>query len=263
MSGSSVRISTTTSPVTPWALTTRPTTRSMCPLLVGVHHVDADAPTADAGNQSAQRGRGSTTTADDLAEIVGVHVHLDGAAAAAGHHVDPDIVGVVHDPANQVLDGVDDDRAHGGGQLSVAPATVASTPSAAASDSSLAPDGSAVASASTAARAASSPTSSAVFLAGAFFFLGVVASVLGPPWASASAALNRSSLLGLGSLTFRVPSAPGKPLNFCQSPVIFSSCRTGSVGWAPTDSQYWARSESISMRLGSSFGWYRPMTSIE
>ena len=78
-------------------------------LLVGVHHVDADAPAADAGDQRAQRGRGATATADDLAEVVRMHVHLDGAAAAAGHHVDPDIVGVVHDPADQVLDGVDDD----------------------------------------------------------------------------------------------------------------------------------------------------------
>jgi hypothetical protein len=38
-----------------------------------------------------------------------MHVHLDGAPAAARDHVDPDIVGVVHDSAYQVLDGVDDD----------------------------------------------------------------------------------------------------------------------------------------------------------
>ena len=95
---------------------------------------------------------------------------------------------------------------------------------------------------------------SAAFLAGAFFFLACVASPDGAPSAAASAALKRSSLDGLGSLTFSVPSAPGRPLNFCQSPVIFSSCSTGSVGWAPTPSQYWARSESISMTLGSSFG---------
>jgi hypothetical protein len=37
-------------------------------------------------------------------------------------------------------------------------------------------------------------------------------------------------LLGPGSLIFSVPSAPGRPLNFCQSPVIFNSLRTGSVG---------------------------------
>ena len=44
-----------------------------------------------------------------LPEIVGVHVNLDGAPAAVGHHVDADIVGVVHDSADQVFDGVDDD----------------------------------------------------------------------------------------------------------------------------------------------------------
>ena len=37
-------------------------------------------------------------------------------------------------------------------------------------------------------------------------------------------------MLGLGSLTFSVPSAPGRPLNFCQSPVIFSSCQHGLGG---------------------------------
>jgi len=51
-------------------------------------------------------------------------------------------------------------------------------------------------------------------------------------------------------------------LNFCQSPVICSSFCTGSVGCAPTPSQYWARSESISIRLGSFFGWYLPIVSI-
>src|SRR5689334_4935025 len=177
-------------------------------------------------------------------------MHLDGAAATAGHHVDADIIGIVDDSADQMLDGVNDDRAHGRGQLSVfsvAPSTVASAPSAAGSDSSL--------TGATSASAGASASAFSTFLAGAFFFLGVVASVLGPPSASASAALNRSSLDGLGSLTFSVPSVPGSPLNFCQSPVIFSSCKTGSVGWAPTPSQYWARSELISIRLGSSLGW--------
>ena len=65
-----------------------------------------------------------------------------------------------------------------------------------------------------------------------------------------------------GSAFFSVPSAPGSPLNFCQSPVILSSAATCSVGCAPTESQYCARSESISMRLGSSLGWYLPISSI-
>src|SRR5262249_61383593 len=89
VSGSSVRISTTTSPVMPCALTTRPTTRSIRPLLVGVHHVDTDAAAADTGDQRAHRGRGAATTPDDLAEIDGPHRHLDRPSSTTGHHVDP------------------------------------------------------------------------------------------------------------------------------------------------------------------------------
>src|SRR5690625_3351416 len=37
---------------------------------------------------------------------------------------------------------------------------------------------------------------------------------------------------------------------------------TGSVGCAPTPSQYWTRSEFTSMKLGFSFGWYLPISSI-
>src|SRR6202000_2742524 len=122
--------------------------------------------------------------------------------------------------------------------------------------------GAPVAASVTASPAAASGASGALaaFLAGAFFF-GLAASVVGAPSAAASAALNSSSLLGLAGRTCNRPSAPGSPLNFCQSPVIFSSLRTGSVGCAPTASQYWARSESISIRRGASFGWYRPTTS--
>src|ERR1700730_10452975 len=113
LSGSSVRTSTTSSPLTPCALTTRPTTRSMTEvLLVGVHHIDADAPSADAGDECAQRGRGAAAASHDLAEIVGMDMYLDRPPAAVGHHIDPNIVGIVHDSANQMLDRVDDDRAH-------------------------------------------------------------------------------------------------------------------------------------------------------
>src|SRR5438128_1118075 len=38
---------------------------------------------------------------------------------------------------------------------------------------------------------------------------------------------------------------------------------TASVGWAPTDSQYCARSLLTSMKEGSSFGWYLPIVSID
>jgi hypothetical protein len=78
-------------------------------LLVGVHHVDADAPAADPGDQCAQRSRSAAATSDDLAEIVGVDMDLDRPPAAVGHHVDPNIVGIVHDSTYQMFDRVDDD----------------------------------------------------------------------------------------------------------------------------------------------------------
>src|SRR5690606_33555758 len=223
----SVRTSTTSSPRTPCDLATRPTTSSIgrfSRLLVGVDDVDADTPAADARHQGAQRGRGAAATADHLAEVVGVHVHLDGPPAPAGDQLDADVTGVGDDAAHQVLDGIGDDGAH----YSAASASVASA-------------------------AASS------FLA---FFFGVTASATGSFSAAASAALNSSSLDGFAGLVLRVPSVPGRPLNFCQSPVISSRRCTGSVGWAPTLSQYCTRSESISMSEGSSFGWYLPMDSM-
>src|SRR5947208_6414280 len=104
-------MSTTSSPVTPCALTTRPTVNSTptSPLLVGIHHVDAYAATTDAGDQRAQRSGGTATAADHLAKIFRVDVHFDGPAAAARHQVDAHIVGVVDDPAHQVFDSVNDD----------------------------------------------------------------------------------------------------------------------------------------------------------
>src|SRR6187200_638932 len=166
-------------------------------------------------------------------------MHFDGPPPAVGHHVDTDLVRVVDNPANEMLDGVDD-SAHSVGSAAA----------------------SAGAASELSAGAASAVSVVSAFLAGAFFFFNVVASPVEAPSASARAALNRSSLDGLGSLTRSVPSAPGRPLNFCQSPVIFSRLSTGSVGWAPTLSQYCSRSEPISMMLGSSLGWYRPMTSM-
>src|ERR1700730_12795983 len=217
---------------------------SSAPLLVGVHHVDADAAATDPGEQRAQRGRGAHAATHLLAEVVGMHMHLHRAPTPTGHHVDPDIVGIVDDPADQMLDSVDHDRAHAGQPSVGASAAGCSAASAAGSSAALV---------SVAASGDSSATALAAFLAGAFFF-GLAASVVGAPSASASAALNSSSLVGLAGADFRRPSAPGIPLNFCQSPVIFNSLRTGSVGWAPTESQYWARSELISIRLGSSLG---------
>ena len=80
--------------------------------------------------------------------------------------------------------------------------------------------------------------------------------------ASLRAVAKRSFLSAAGSFVRSVPSAPGSPLNFCQSPVIFRMVRTGSVGCAPTESQCCARSELTSMNDGSSFGWYLPISSM-
>src|SRR5690606_30001726 len=66
----------------------------------------------------------------------------------------------------------------------------------------------------------------------------------------------------LGSATWTVDFASLSPLNLPQSPVSLSSTATCSVGCAPTDSQYGARSESISMNEGCSVGWYLPISSI-
>src|SRR4051794_2210213 len=226
-SGESVRTSTASSPRIPCALAMRPTTTSMTvpkqTSAVGVDDVHADASPTDATHDGAQGGRRATTPADHLAEVVGVHVHLERAATARGQQLDPDLVRVVDDPAHQVLEGVREET-----------------------------------------HSDFSPSAASAFSAffGADFFFGVVASVEGSSPAAASAALNRSCLDGFGSATFRVPSAPGRPLNFCQSPVISSRRWTGSVGCAPTFSQYWARSETTSIRLGSSFGWYLPIVSM-
>jgi hypothetical protein len=51
-------------------------------------------------------------------------------------------------------------------------------------------------------------------------------------------------------------------LNLCQSPVTFRIAATGSVGCAPTPSQYAARSPSTSMKEGFSLGWYLPIVSM-
>src|SRR5215472_15823906 len=104
-----------------------------------------------------------------------------------------------------------DDGTHCASQLSVV-ASDCSPLSAGASDFSAS---------SLASAAASPPASSAdltalaALLAGAFFF-GFTASVVGAPSAAANAALNSSNLVGLGGATFSRPSAPGRPLNFCQ-----------------------------------------------
>ena len=106
---------------------------------------------------------------------------------------------------------------------------------------------------------AASAAGSSVFFSA--FFRVVVAAPLGSAAASLRASLKMSSLERLGSLTFRVPSVPGRPLKVCQSPVTLRIASTASDGCAPTPSQYCARSEVTSMNEGSSLGWYLPISS--
>src|SRR6185312_13091666 len=178
------------------------------------HHVDANTSATDTGDQRTQRGRGTPAATDHLAQIVWMNMDLDGASTPAGHHVHPDIVGVVDDPPDQVLDSVDDDGTHCARQLSSdaaagSPLSDCSAPSADVSAcSALAASGAAFSGFSASAFSAST-SALAAFLAGDFFF-GLAASVVGPPSAAARAALNSSSLLGFSGLTFREPSAPGR-----------------------------------------------------
>ena len=148
-------------------------------------------------------------------------------AAAAGQQLDTDVVGVGHDPANEVFDGVGDDDAHAssfGVGSGLTPRdglghglTVVGEVFLASLGLRLSGPG--------ASRRGGLVLGFGLLLGllrsfFAAFFFGVVASATGSLSAAASAALNKSRLLGLGSATFRVPSAPGRPLNFCQSPVI-------------------------------------------
>ena len=156
---------------------------------VGVDDVDADATTTDTGDQGAQRGRGATATADHLAEVLRVHVYLDGAATPSGDHLDANVVRIGDDAANEMFDGVGDDGAH---SSAVRRRRAPRQPRLARSS-------------------ASQSAASSRLLGGAFFFFGGGRRAGRRVVGRASAALNRSSLLGLGSLTFSVPSAPGRP----------------------------------------------------
>src|SRR5699024_11682999 len=72
-------------------------------------HVDADAPAPDSGDDGPQCRGGAPAPADDLAQVVRVHVHLDGTAPSAADEVHLDVVGIVHDAAHQVVHSVGDD----------------------------------------------------------------------------------------------------------------------------------------------------------
>src|SRR5690606_29846518 len=170
---------------------------------IGVDDVDPHAAAADPAHHRAQRGGGTATTADDLAEIVRVDVHLERAAAPRGDQLHPDVIRVVDDAPHQVLERIGEE-AH---SLSALPSS---------------PDSAFASSFLDSLALASLPFLPSALSFFADFFLPSVASASGRPPASSRALANSSSLDGFGSATFSLPSAPGRPLNFCQSPVIRS-----------------------------------------
>src|SRR5690606_5157976 len=154
---------------------------------------------------------------------VGVHTHLEYVAPGRRGRVDPDIVRMIDDPLDDVFER--------GGEHDDYSASAAG------------------------ASAASASASGAAAAAGASSFFSALGFTTDFFRASASKA-------ACGSATLRVDFASLSPLKVPQSPVIFSSAVTCSVGCAPTESQYCARSESTSMNEGSSVGWYLPISSI-
>src|SRR6476661_358273 len=163
---------------------------------VDVHEVDASpATTGERADHGAEGGRRTATATDHLAEVRRVHAHLEDRPAAQLLVAHGDVVGVLHDPADQVLECLGEHR----DQASPCSADFSSAAAGASVSAGFSASGAV-----------------AVFLAAAFL---VTASPLGSLAESLRASLKISCLSRLGSLVRSVPSVPGSPLNFCQSPV--------------------------------------------
>src|SRR6266702_2030623 len=190
-SGSSVRTSTVASPLMPCALPMRPTTsrRNSCdssseyfsmPMCAGsaqtgrFDQVDTHGAAPEGVDHGAQRVRGAPLPSDHLAEVVGVHAHLENPAATQRAVADRDLVGVFDDPLHQVFEGLFEHRR----QASVGAAAGVSTVSSA--------------------FGASAFGASAFFSA---FFFGVAAG-FGSDSASLAAASNSAFLSAFGAATF-------------------------------------------------------------
>jgi len=87
----------------------------------------------------------------------------------------------------------------------------------------------------------------------AFFLAFEMAGATALP--SSAKAFANSASRSRGSGCGRIPEGMSSPVNFCQSPERLKMATTASVGWAPTDSQYWARSELTRIKDGSFLGW--------
>src|SRR5664280_1896590 len=231
--------------IAPWAAASR--IRCALSQPVRVDDVDPHRLAAGEGTHHGTKGPGrAARTADDPTEVIGMDPNLEDLAAAQILAPDSHILIVVDDALDQVLQRfIEHDQTSG-----LATAEVFSAFSVLTSvflGSALSALGSAL---------------SAFSAFGSAFFRFVVAPSLGSDMPDLVAASYSAVLSGFGSARRRVPSVPGRPLNVCQSPVIFRSAATCSVGCAPTPSQYCTRSESISMIEGSWVGWYLPISSI-
>src|SRR6516162_7292925 len=106
-SGSSVLTPITTSPRIPCGQPTRPTTiRIGSADLVGVQQVDPDVAARRQGaDHRTQRPGGAPAPADDLAEVIGMHPHLEDATPAQRPAGDLNIIRILDDAPDQVLEG--------------------------------------------------------------------------------------------------------------------------------------------------------------
>src|SRR5664280_2919180 len=280
--------------IAPWAAASR--IRCALSQPVRVDDVDPHRLAAGEGTHHGTKGPGrAARTADDPTEVIGMDPNLEDLAAALILAPDSHILIVVDDTLDQVLQRfVEHDQTSGlatSEALSALSAFGSSFSTLASALSAFGSSFSTLASALSAFGSSFSTLGSALSALGAAFsvltsvFLGsalsalgsalsafsafgsaffrfVVAPSLGSDMADLVAASYSAVLSGFGSARRRVPSVPGRPLNVCQSPVIFRSAATCSVGWAPTPSQYCTRSELISMIEGSWVGWYLPISSI-
>src|SRR5450759_1490469 len=212
--------------------------RSVLPETICVDDVDPNGFATREGAHHRAKGPGRAAGAtDDPSEIIGMNPDLQDLAPTKIIAPHSHILIVVDDALDQVLQRlVEHDQTSG---LATSDASTAVSSSAAFSVF-----GSAF----------------SAFVSACFRF--VVAPSVGSDIADLVAASYSAVLSGFGSARRRVPSVPGRPLNVCQSPVIFRSAATCSVGCAPTPSQYCTRSELISMIEGSWVGWYLPISSI-
>src|SRR5665647_1699679 len=260
--------------------------------VVGVHDVDPHRCGGQGAHHGAQGAGGPATSTDHPTQVLRVHPHLEQLPPAQRTLDHPHVVRMVDDAADQVVEGVGQHQAcssvaaassAGAASAGASAGTSAVSSAGAASARTSAGTSAAAAAASAAALASAAAAASAAALASAAAAAAASAAALAAAASAAAAAAAFSLALAALALAFsaasaaalmasaasaepalvrRVPSVPGRPLNFCQSPVILRITRTCSLGWAPTPSQYWARAESTSIREGSSVGWYLPISSI-